>query len=311
MTNLVDVEELEDEISEEISHGGRGEPKSIEAGTSLWKDAWYRLIRNRAALASGIYVGILVVLAILTPWITPYEYDAINYDAIGQAPSLANLFGTDILGRDLFTRCLYGLRISIAVGLAATLVSFIIGVSYGAIAGYKGGKVDAIMMRAVDTLYALPFIFLVIILMTLFGRNLILMFAALGAVEWLTMARIVRGQVLSLKNKEFIEAARCVGTRPRAIVFKHLIPNAMGPIIVYSTLTVPAIILAEAFLSFLGLGVQAPMASLGSLCSDGAQGMEIYPWLIIFPGVILASLLFSLNYFGDGLRDALDPRMRR
>lgn len=312
MSDLLDVEELEDEISEEIRTGERGKPSAqLEKGTSLWKDAWYRLVRNKAALASGIYVAILLLVAIFTPWIAPYEYDAIHYDDIGAAPSLKYLFGADVLGRDLFTRCLYGIRISMAVGIVSTLVSFFIGVAYGAVAGYKGGKTDAMMMRIVDTLYALPYIFVVIILMTLFGRDIILLFVALGAVEWLTMARIVRGQILSLKNREFVDAARCVGTRPRKIIFGHLIPNALGPIIVYSTLTVPAIILQEAFLSFLGLGVQAPMASLGSLCADGAQGMEIYPWLIIFPGVILASLLFSLNYFGDGLRDALDPRMRR
>ena len=283
----------------------------LEAGTSLWKDAWRRLIRNRAALASAIYILVLLILALLTPWIAPYEFDAIVYDEIGQGPSWTHIFGTDILGRDLFTRCLFGLRISLAVGFVATFVSFVIGVTYGAVSGYFGGKVDALMMRFVDVVYVLPYPFIVIILMTLFGRNIILLFAAIGLVEWLTMARIVRGQILSLKNKEFIEAARSIGVRSRTIIFRHLIPNALGPIIVYCTLTVPGIILFEGFLSFLGLGVQAPMASLGSLASDGAQAMEIYPWLIIFPAVILGTLLFALNYLGDGLRDALDPRMKQ
>lgn len=283
----------------------------LEAGTSLWKDAWYRLVRNKAAFVSGCYIFVLAILAIFTPWITPYEFDAVSYDEIGFAPSLIHPFGTDILGRDLLTRCMWGLRISLALGISATFVSFLIGVTYGAVSGYFGGKVDALLMRIVDTLYALPFFFLVIILVTVFGRHIVLLFVALGFVEWLTMARIVRGQVLSLKNKEFIEAAVSIGVRKRQIVFRHLIPNALGPIIVYSTLLVPGIILFEAFLSFLGLGVQAPMASLGSLCSDGAQAMEVYPWLIIFPGVLLATVLFSLNYLGDGLRDALDPRMKR
>lgn len=283
----------------------------IEAGTSLWKDAWYRIVRNRAALASGIYVVCLVALALISPWISPFSYEDINYNDIGAAPSAIHWFGADVLGRDLFTRCLFGLRISLSIGLIASLVSFFIGVSYGAIAGYIGGKTDAVMMRIVDVIYSLPYIFLVIVLMTVFGRNIILLFVAIGCVEWLTMARIVRGQVLSLKNKEFIEAARSIGAQNRSIIFKHLIPNALGPIIVYSTLTVPSVILSEAFLSFLGMGVQAPMASLGSLCADGAQGMEVYPWLIIFPGILLATLLFALNYLGDGLRDALDPRMKQ
>ena len=290
-------------MTEEIS--------KLEKGTSLWKDAWYRLGRNKAALGSGIFVLVLVLIALATPWITPYEFDAINYSDIGTAPSPLHWFGADVLGRDLFTRCLFGLRISLGIGITASFVSFIIGVTYGAIAGYVGGKVGAVMMRIVDTIDVLPYILLVIILMTIFGRNIILLFAAIGAVAWLTMARIVRGQILSLKNKEFIEAARAIGVKNSSIIFRHLIPNALGPIIVYATLTVPAVILSEAFLSFLGLGVQAPMASLGSLVADGAQGMEMYPWLIIFPGVLLASLLFALNYLGDGLRDALDPRMKQ
>lgn len=284
---------------------------TIEKGTSLWRDAWLRLLKNKAAVVSVIFILVLVLLAISTPWIAPYEYDAIRYEEIGAAPSWAHWFGTDILGRDLLTRCLYGLRISLAIGLVATFVSFLIGVSWGAISGYCGGLVDSLMMRFVDSLYALPYMFFVIILMTVFGRNIILLFVALGAVQWLTMARIVRGQILSLSRKEFVEAARSIGATSKSIIFKHLVPNALGPIIVYTTLTVPNVILQEAFLSFLGLGVQAPMSSLGSLAADGAQAMELYPWLIIFPGILLVLLLFALNYLGDGLRDALDPRMKQ
>lgn len=285
--------------------------EEMVAGTSLWRDAWKRLFKNRAAVASLVFIGVLALLALLTPWIAPYEYDAIRYDEIGLAPSFSHWFGTDTLGRDLLTRCLFGLRISLAIGLIATVVSFFIGVSWGAIAGYCGGTIDTVMMRFVDSLYALPYMFFVIILMTVFGRNIILLFIALGAVQWLTMARIVRGQIMSLKQKEFVEAAHSIGAKSSSIIFKHLVPNALGPIIVYTTLTVPNVILQEAFLSFLGLGVQAPMASLGSLASDGAQAMELYSWLIIFPGFLLVLLLFALNYLGDGLRDALDPRMKQ
>jgi oligopeptide transport system permease protein len=281
----------------------------LEKGTSLWQDAWYRLVRNRAALASALYVLILVLLALAAPLIVPYAFDEINYADIGVSPGWAHWFGADILGRDQWTRCLYGLRISLAVGLIATVVSFCIGITWGAVAGFLGGKVDYVMMRFVDVLYALPYMIFVIILMTIFGRDIYILFFALGAVQWLTMSRIVRGQVLSLKHKEFVEAARSIGLKKRAILFRHIVPNTLGPVIIYTTLTIPRIILEEAFLSFLGLGVQPPMASLGSLAADGAQGMEMFPWLIIFPGLTLAAILFALNYLGDGLRDALDPRV--
>lgn len=274
------------------------------------------------AMASlGLIIG-LVIFAVFGPFLTGYEADAMNLDYGAQGPSWSHWMGTDLSGRDLMTRIMYGGQLSLAVGLVATLVSFIIGVSYGAAAGYAGGKVDNAMMRFVDIMYAIPYMFLVIILLVFvdglkakypqFQINTIyLLFIALGAVQWLTMARIVRGQVLSLRKKEFVEAAHSIGVSSFAIIFRHLIPNALGPIIVYSTLTVPAVMLEEAFLSFLGLGVQAPDASWGTLIADGAQAMSFYPWLIIFPGLFLGLTLFSLNFLGDGLRDALDPQSRK
>lgn len=238
------------------------------------------------------------------------ELDAKEY--VGLPAPRTNVIGTDQLGRDLLTRLIYGARISLAVGLIATLVSFLIGVSWGATAGFVGGKVDNIMMRIVDIMYGLPFMFLVILLISVFEtRSLLLLFVALGAIQWLTMARIVRGQVISLKGQEFVEAARCIGTPSVSIIFRHLIPNALGPIIVYSTLTVPAVMLEEAFLSFLGLGVQAPLTSWGALASEGRQNMESAPWMLIAPGLALAVTLLSMNFLGDGLRDALDPQLRK
>lgn len=237
------------------------------------------------------------------------ELDPKEYNGLPRPQ--VNVLGTDKLGRDLLTRMIYGARISLAVGLIATLVSFLIGVSWGATAGYLGGKVDNIMMRIVDIMYGLPFMFLVILLMVVFGQNILLLFVALGAIQWLTMARIVRGQVISLKKQEFVEAAHCIGTSNVSIIFRHLIPNALGPIIVYATLTVPAVMLEEAFLSFLGLGVQAPLTSWGALASEGRQMMDSSPWLIFFPGLALAVTLLSMNFLGDGLRDALDPQLRK
>ncbi|MBI4237687.1 MAG: ABC transporter permease [Deltaproteobacteria bacterium] len=286
-------------------------PEALEHGSSLWKDAWYRLRRNRMAVISLFLVALFATLAIITPWIAPYAFDQIDFTQIGQGPSWQHWFGTDDLGRDLFTRCLFGLRISMAVGCVATVVSLMIGVLWGATAGFVGGTLDYAMMRFVDIMYSLPYMFFVIILMTIFGRNIINLFLALGAVQWLTMSRIVRGQVLSLRHKEFIEAAFSIGLRKRTIIWRHIIPNTLGPVAIYMTLTIPRIILEEAFLSFLGLGVQAPMASLGSLTADGAQAMDLYPWMIICPSLVMFLLLLALNFLGDGLRDALDPRMRK
>lgn len=283
----------------------------LEKGTSLWRDAWMRLTRNRLAFLSFCLVTAFFLLALLTPWIAPYSYEEIDFTQIGLSPSWRHWFGTDDLGRDLFSRVLFGMRISMAVGVVATAVSLLIGLLWGAIAGYVGGKLDYAMMRFVDILYSLPYMIFVIVLMTLFGRNIVLLFLALGAVSWLTMARIVRGQVLSLKHKEFIEAAHAIGVRRRQIILRHLIPNTLGPVIIYTTLTIPRVILDEAFLSFLGLGVQAPMTSLGSLTNDGAQAMGIYSWMLIFPAIVLALLLFAMNFLGDGLRDALDPKIKK
>jgi len=289
--------------------GPAPEREEVE-GTSLWRDAWRRLRKNRMAVASAAVLLAIVLFCAVGPWLVPYSFDEQDLEYGARGPSAAHWFGTDLHGRDLLVRTMHGGRISLAVGLAATLVSLTIGVSYGAIAGYFGGRIDAILMRLVDVLYTLPFMFVVILFLVLFGRSIVLLFVALGAVSWLTMARIVRGQVLSLKQSEFVDAARAAGVSDLAIVFRHLVPNALGPIIVYATLTVPRVMLEEAFLSYLGLGVQPPMASWGLLVSDGANNMVLHPHLLIFPGLLLTLTLFSLNFLGDGLRDALDPRMR-
>lgn len=284
---------------------------AAEKGTSLWQDAGHRLLKNKMATAGGLFLILVVILAIFTPWIAPYSYEAQNLGLGATPPSGDHWLGTDYLGRDLLTRILYGGRVSLMVGFAATAVSLLVGVLYGATAGFLGGRVDSAMMRLVDILYALPFTIFVIILMVFFGRNIILLFMAIGAVEWLTMARIVRGQVLSLKEKEYIEAAVAMGLTKFRILTRHLIPNALGPIIVYTTLTIPNVMLLEAFLSFLGLGVQPPMSSWGLLIHDGAEQMENYPWLLMYPSIALSATLFSLNFLGDGLRDALDPRVSK
>ncbi|HEX8652947.1 MAG TPA: ABC transporter permease [Pyrinomonadaceae bacterium] len=287
-------------------------------GTSLWKDAWRRLRKNKLAVLGGITVILIVLAALIGPYIvkalTGATYESIPSDRSlvrAFAPSWRHPMGTDPQGRDILARVLVGGRISLMVGLVSTAVSLVIGVSYGAIAGYLGGRVDNIMMRIVDLIYGVPLIIIVIVLLALFERSLFLLFATLGAVSWLTMARIVRGQVLSLKHQEFVEAARSIGVPTWKIIFRHLVPNTLGPVIVYATLTVPSVILQEAFLSFLGLGVQAPLSSWGTLSSEGADNIAIYPWMIIFPGVTMALTLFSLNFVGDGLRDALDPHMRK
>ncbi len=280
-------------------------------GRSLWDDARRRLLRNRAALGGMIALAVLLAAALIGPSLIPFAFDGVNKVDVWVGPlTNGHLLGTDALGRDLLARLLMGLRMSLAIGFVATAVSLVIGVIWGAVAGYVGGATDEVMMRIVDVLYSLPFIFFVILLMVTFGSNVILIFVAIGAVEWLTMSRIVRGQTLSLKQKEFIEAARAAGLTQGAIIGRHIVPNLLGPVVVYVTLTIPAVILAESFLSFLGLGVQPPMASLGALIAGGAQDMELAWWLLVFPSLTMIITLMSFNFIGDGLRDALDPKDR-
>jgi len=280
----------------------------MSRSSTLWSDAIYRLTRNKAAMLGAFILFILIIAAALAPWIAPYSYSFQNLELGASPPSYAHLLGTDVLGRDLLSRILYGARISLLVGFVATGVALVIGVSWGIVAGYAGGRVDSIMMRIVDVLYGLPFIIFIILLMVIFGRNLWLLFGAIGAVEWLTMARIVRGQVIGLKNQEFVMAAKAMGVSNFSMFRKHLLPNILGPIAVYATLTIPQVMLLEGFLSFLGLGIQPPMSSWGTLIKDGVESMEEYSWLLIYPGLTFTITLFALNFFGDGLRDALDPK---
>lgn len=279
-----------------------------EPGSSLWHDAWLRLRKNRLAVFGLWAIGLITLACVAGPWLSPYGYEEQNLDLGATAPSRHHWLGTDTLGRDLLVRVLTGGQVSLGVGLAATFVALTIGVAYGAVAGFFGGKWDAFMMRVVDIMYSLPFMIFVILLMVFFGRNIILLFVAIGAVEWLTMARIVRSQVMAVKKMEFIEAARSLGFSDRRIIFRHILPNILGPIIVYTTLTIPGVMLLEAFLSFLGLGVQPPMSSWGVLINDGKEKMEEFPWLLIFPAALFSLTLFSLNFLGDGLRDALDVK---
>jgi oligopeptide transport system permease protein len=327
-------------MKEDINtHGSSAPDAPVIKGTSLWKDAWRRLLKNKLAVFGLIVLVLMVVAVGLGPFIMKWtsgitpDYIPANGDLIASfPPSWQHPMGTDEAGRDLLARVLQGGRISLMVGIISTVVSLIVGVSYGAIAGYVGGRTDNIMMRLVDIIYAIPYILIVIVLLSVFGgenipswigalsavfgggaglNQIFLLFFALGLVSWLTMARVVRGQILSLKNEEFVLAAKATGVSTPAIIFRHLVPNALGPVIVYATLTVPSVMLTEAFLSFLGIGVQAPYASWGSLASDGIKNIAIFPWQLIFPGVTMALTLFSLNFLGDGLRDALDPQTRK
>ncbi len=301
-------------IQQETVAGTKSDETDLIDGTSLWHDAWKRLQKNNMALSSGAVMVCLGAACLCGPAILGiiWGYDAHTQNlAYGpQPPSLQHPFGTDFYGRDLLVRVLTGARVSLSVGVLAALVAASIGTIYGAVSSYNGGLVDSFMMRIVDILYALPYMFLVIILVTILGKSLLLLFLALGAVGWLLTARVVRGQVMSLKEQDFILAARSLGTTSRGIIFRHLIPNTLGPVIVTFTLTVPSMILQEAFLSFLGLGVQPPQPSLGSLINDGANQMLVFWWTLVFPGGIMAIMLFALNFLGDGIRDALDPRMK-
>ena len=279
--------------------------------SSLWADSWKQLRKNKAALIGLVILIILITASIFAPWLTPFSYEEQDLALGASKPSLEHILGTDTKGRDLLTRLLYGGRTSFLVGFCATAVSLLIGVPYGAISGYVGGRTDSVMMRFVDILYTMPFTILVIILMVVFGRNILLLFGAIGAIQWLVMARIIRGQVMALREQAFVEAAIALGASRRRIIFKHIIPNVLGIIIVYTTLTIPHVMLMETFLSFLGLGIQPPMSSWGLLIKDGADVMETYPWLLISPAFIFSLTLFSMNFLGDGLRDALDPRFSK
>jgi oligopeptide transport system permease protein len=284
----------------------------VSAAKGFWQLAVHRLRRKPAVLAAGGVLMLIVLACLLLPLLSPYDYYTPHFDQLARGPSLAggHVFGTDPLGRDLLIRVMWGCRISLAVGVAASLVSVLIGVSWGATAGYVGGSVDGLMMRCVDILYSVPFVPFVIVLTVLFGRELWLLFVAIGVVSWLDIARIVRGQTLSLKQREFIEAARVSGVRGAAMIARHIVPNLIGIVVIYATLAIPSVILFEAFLSFLGLGVQSPLASLGSLVADGTSEMQNHPHLLIVPAVFLAVIIYCFNYLGDGLRDALDPRDR-
>ncbi|ORT50185.1 peptide ABC transporter permease [Vibrio sp. qd031] len=279
-------------------------------GRSLWTDARIRFMRNKAAMVS-LFILVLMTLAVtFLPMFSQYTYDDTDWYALHVAPSMEHLFGTDSLGRDVYVRTLVGGRISMMVGVLGAFVAVLIGTLYGATSGFIGGRVDRVMMRILEILYAVPFMFLVIVLVTFFGRNIVLIFVAIGAIAWLDMARIVRGQTLSLRNKEFIEAAYVGGVSNWKIITRHIVPNVLGIVAVYSTLLIPSMILTESFLSFLGLGVQEPMTSWGALMSEGAKTMEIAIWQLGFPTAFMVITLFCFNFVGDGLRDALDPKDR-
>ena len=277
-------------------------------GRSLFDDSLARFLDNRAASGAVVVLVLLVLGALLGPRFLEWDYETPDWSAFRAPPSAEHWFGTDQNGRDVLARTLHGTRVSLAVALVATLVSVVIGVIYGAVAGFVGGRLDGAMMRFVDILFALPYILFVILLMVVFGRNVYLLFAAIGLLEWLVMARIVRGQTLSIRRREYIDAARASGLGTTAIIFRHVVPNLVGPVVIYAALTVPEIIATESFLSFLGFGVQEPLASLGTLIAAGADVIEVMPWLLWFPGATLVLLLLSLLFIGDGLRDAFDPK---
>ncbi|STY63588.1 oligopeptide ABC transporter permease OppC [Mannheimia haemolytica] len=286
------------------------EVTSTIQGRSLWQDARRRFFRNKAAVASLIILLCILLFITFTPMLMPFSYEDTDWNMMGMAPDFESqhYFGTDSSGRDLLVRVAIGGRISLMVGIAGALIAVLIGTIYGAISGYFGGKVDMVMMRFLEILSSFPFMFFVILLVTFFGQNIFLIFIAIGMVAWLNLARIVRGQTLSLKNKEFVEAAIVCGVSRRQIIWRHIVPNVLGLVVVYASLEVPSLILFESFLSFLGLGTQEPMSSWGALLSDGAAQMETSPWLLAFPAFFLCLTLFCFNFIGDGLRDALDPK---
>ncbi|MEY4475054.1 MAG: oligopeptide transport system permease protein oppC [Pseudomonadota bacterium] len=290
---------------------GCSEKLDVE-GRSLWQDAGRRFVHNRAAIISLMILIFITLFVIVAPMLAQFSYADTDWDMMSAAPDMAtgHYFGTDSSGRDLLVRVAIGGRISLMVGVAAALVAVVFGTLYGSLSGYLGGKIDSLMMRLLEIINAFPFMFFVILLVTFFGQNIFLIFVAIGMVSWLDMARIVRGQTLSLKRKEFIEAALVGGVSTRHIVLLHIVPNVLGVVVVYASLLVPSMILFESFLSFLGLGTQEPLSSWGALLSDGANSMEVSPWLLMFPASFLVVTLFCFNFIGDGLRDALDPKDR-
>ena len=289
-----------------LAHAGEVE------GRSLWQDARRRLFRNKAAVVSMVLLLLILLGAAFAPWLSPHPFDEVYWDRIGMPPDYANAhwFGTDNNGRDLFVRVLYGARVSLAVGFAATQVSLAIGVLYGALSGFLGGKVDEVMMRIVDMMYAIPYLLIAILLVTILGREFYLVVLTITVFSWMDMARVVRGQTLSLRSREYVEAARSIGVSTPRIIFRHIVPNLLGVVVIYTTVTVPGVILTESVLSFLGLGIQEPMTSWGVLIEDGTSVMEVSPWILLFPAALLSITLYCFNFIGDGLRDALDPKDR-
>ncbi|MGR6981374.1 oligopeptide ABC transporter permease OppC [Testudinibacter sp. P27/CKL/0425] len=299
--NIVLVEQLAQQLAQE----------EVE-GRSLWQDAKRRFFHNRAALVSLLVLFAITLFVLFAPLLMPFAFDETDWNMMSAAPDWesGHYFGTDSSGRDMLVRVAVGGRISLLVGVAGALIAVLVGTLYGATSGYVGGKTDAIMMRILEILNSFPFMFFVILLVTFFGQNILLIFVAIGMVSWLDMARIVRGQTLSLKRKEFVEAAIVCGVPTRQIIWRHIVPNVLGVVVVYASLLVPGMILFESFLSFLGLGTQEPLSSWGGLLNDGARSMEYLPWLLVFPAMFLVITLFCFNFIGDGLRDALDPKDR-
>ncbi|MDV3428996.1 MAG: ABC transporter permease [Bacillota bacterium] len=284
----------------------------LSGNETYYKDAWRRLKKNKTAIISMIILALLILIAIIGPYLSKFDYRTTDMSVLNITPNSVHWFGTDDLGRDMYVRVLYGIRISLAVGIVSAAINFVIGIIYGGISGFYGGMVDNVMMRIVDVLFSIPVVLYVILLMVVLGGAKIQnIFIALGISYWASMARIVRAQVLSLKQQEYILAARALGAKDRRLIIKHLIPNCMGPIIITLTMSIPAAIFTEAFLSYIGLGVSAPMASLGVLCNSAVQTLRSYPYQLIFPSLAICIIMLSFNLLGDGLRDALDPKMRR
>lgn len=299
-------------LNPNVTHDLVNPINDLVAGRSLWSDARRRFVRNKAALVSLCILMFVAVSCIVGPWLLPHAFDSADWDAMSQPPTWKNfhLWGTDDAGRDLLVRALIGGRVSLTVGLLATLASVSLGILWGATAGFLGGKVDALMMRIVDMMYAIPYLLIAILLVTILGREFYLVVLVITVFSWMDMARVVRGQTLSLRSREFVEAARAIGVSTPRIIFSHIVPNLLGVVVIYTTVTVPGVILTESVLSFLGLGIQEPMTSWGVLIQDGAKVMEVSPWILLFPASLLSITLYCFNFIGDGLRDALDPKER-